>query len=589
MDRLLVSTAIEESWGESEPVLFLGEWCRLFSRRHRWEGINAQVAPYHWSDREKVEADRTYLWELHERLLESLAHKLNEVQGVDHGLRYWRILIGPWLGYFTQALFDRWEQIALSTVQFEISETVVLDGLSDARCGVDMADYLGLGNSWQWNHYLTAEIIQGFTGIGCRLVDGGATESISLSDEEDPPMSIAHRAAVLGSRLSRLLARNSDVVVINSCLRSLRTELDLQRRLGQFPSLRAFQPVEPCPFDPTTRGWDLAFDPLGTSGFERCLSSFVSRFIPISYLEGYHPLVEQAENWGWPKRPRAIFTSASHFFDDVFKAGCAERVERGSPLVVGQHGGHIGMGWSFNHDHQAEISDVILSWGWEDPTEPKVRPVGMTKDLVLKRDREIPASRAVIVMGNEVTQVGALSSAALSSQFLDYMGEQMCFMESLDQTVRNALLVRLSRYDGDWCFGERLEDRFPDLELDNGKRPISDLLSEARLYIATNNGTTFLESIFLDIPTVMFWNTEMWGITELARPAFDQLSAAGVFFDNPIEAAKHVSAVWGDVGSWWASSDVREAVEAFSFEFCRQIPDVVDEVRRVLTEVGADR
>ena len=584
-----MSTAIEESWGESAPVLFLGEWCRLFSRRHRWEELDAEVAPYHWSDREKVETDRAYLWKLHERLLESLTHKLNEIHGVDHGLRYWRILIGPWLGYFTQALFDRWEQIAVSTLQFEISETVVLDGLPDARCGIDMADYLGLGNSWQWNHYLSAEILQGFTGVDCRIVDGGATDSTSFSEEEDPPMSLAHRAAVLGSRLSRLFSRNSDVVVINSCLSSLRMELDLQRRLGQLPVLRTVQPVDPCPFDPTTRGWDLGFDPIATSGFERCLSSFVSQFIPISYLEGYHSLVAQAEDGSWPERPRAIFTSASHFFDDVFKARCAERVEQGSPLIVGQHGGHIGVGWSFNHKHQTEISDAILSWGWEDPAELKVRSVGMMKELVLERDCQFPATRAVIVMGNEVTQVGALSSAALSSQFLDYMGDQMRFMESLDQTVRNALLVRLSRYDGDWCFGKRLEDQFPDVEVDDGERPISDLLSEARLCIATNNGTTFLESIFLDMPTVMFWDTQLWGLTELAQPAFARLSAVGVFFENPIEAAEHVSAVWDDVGSWWASPDVREAVEAFSFEFCRRIPDVVDGVRRVLVEIGEQR
>ena len=77
--------------------------------------------------------------------------------------------------------------------------------------------------------------------------------------------------------------------------------------------------------------------------------------------------------------------------------------------------------------------------------------------------------------------------------------------------------------------------------------------------------------------------------TKIAKPVFERLSAVGVFFDNPLEAARHVSEVWDDVGSWWADTDVRKAVEAFSFEFCRRSPDVVDEVRRVLVEVGAHR
>ena len=122
MERLLASTAIEESWGESEPVLFLGEWCRIYSRRHKWEALDAVVAPYHWADRTKVDGDRVYLWELHERLLVDLAARFNEIHGVEHGIQYWRILVGPWLGYFTQALFDRWEQIQSAISSFDVSQ-----------------------------------------------------------------------------------------------------------------------------------------------------------------------------------------------------------------------------------------------------------------------------------------------------------------------------------------------------------------------------------------------------------------------------------------------------------------------------------
>ena len=34
--------------------------------------------------------------------------KLNEYHAKDHSTKYWRILVGPWLGYFIQILFDRW-------------------------------------------------------------------------------------------------------------------------------------------------------------------------------------------------------------------------------------------------------------------------------------------------------------------------------------------------------------------------------------------------------------------------------------------------------------------------------------------------
>ena len=44
MKRLLVTTALEETWGRDVPVIFLGEWCRQYSRKHIWAKMDALVA-----------------------------------------------------------------------------------------------------------------------------------------------------------------------------------------------------------------------------------------------------------------------------------------------------------------------------------------------------------------------------------------------------------------------------------------------------------------------------------------------------------------------------------------------------------------
>ena len=84
MSRVLVTTAIEETWPEGEPILFLGEWCRRFSRRDRWSGLDAEVVNYHWDNQQRVFDDFKYLGELHTRLLENLAADLNELHDTDH-------------------------------------------------------------------------------------------------------------------------------------------------------------------------------------------------------------------------------------------------------------------------------------------------------------------------------------------------------------------------------------------------------------------------------------------------------------------------------------------------------------------------
>ena len=56
--RLLVTTALEETWPtDGQPILFLGEWCKLFDRKHVWEKLDYTLATYHWDDRDKLYQD----------------------------------------------------------------------------------------------------------------------------------------------------------------------------------------------------------------------------------------------------------------------------------------------------------------------------------------------------------------------------------------------------------------------------------------------------------------------------------------------------------------------------------------------------
>ena len=587
MERLLVSTAMEETWGDGEPVLFLGEWCLRYSRMDQWSNLDSEVLPSHWDDRAKLKRDRQMLAGMHEVLLAELAAELNERHDVNHGLRYWRILLGPWLGYFVQTLFDRWATVQAALNFSDLSRTVSLFGLEDARVPKNMEDYLHLGNGQQWNHFLFSRVLAESAGIQLLPLESKGGGQSTSADEDgwgEAPMGRLHWLARVASRGSRYLTRATDVSVVNACFGSLRDELRLQRLLGQVPTLAEIpRPVSVAP-KVESRHWQLGVST--EDEFEAMARRLIVEFLPTAYLEGYRALCDQVDGLRLPKRPSTIVTSASHFYDDLYKAWCGKRVEDGSSLVIGQHGGHVGIGWSFHHDHQVDIADRFLSWGWTDPENPKVESVGMLKELQLPDTEGVEPSRAVLAMGNELAHLQYLSSSALSSQFLSYLEEQYEFVDALSPAVRDALIVRLTKYDFEWEQILRWGDRHPKVALDDGQRPILDLLAESRLFVSTNNGTTFLESISLDVPTVIFWNTEMWELTEIARPAFKRLSAVGVFFDNPIEAARHVSEVWDDVGSWWADADVREAVEAFSFQFCRRSPDVVDEVRRVLVEDG---
>ena len=78
--RHLITTALEDTWPNdpSEPVIFLGEWCKLFSRQHIWSKMDYEVLPYHWDDHKKILSDALYLNNLYEEILSELSNRLNQ-------------------------------------------------------------------------------------------------------------------------------------------------------------------------------------------------------------------------------------------------------------------------------------------------------------------------------------------------------------------------------------------------------------------------------------------------------------------------------------------------------------------------------
>jgi putative transferase (TIGR04331 family) len=580
--RFLITTALESTWCENEPVLFLGEWCRRYSRKNRWSTLDSVVLLYHWNDSTQFHADYEYLKVFHERLLQDLTVQLNEIHGVDHSLRYWRILIGPWLGYFVQVLFDRWTSIQQAVSRYDLSGTAVLTSQDGPLVPNDMDDFNQLYIEDAWNHEQYAYILQRFTEVPCivrvqQAIDAGS---------DLRPTAIRWKQRVKQTlmagyaRAAAILSRDRDVFLMHTRLR-FRDEMALYRRLGQFPQIWRSVPAVRVAVDDNRRQW--VVDGEDRSDFEACARTLIPRQIPAVYMEGYQRLVQQTRDLSWPKKPKLIWTSMAFSADDVFKAWAGDKVEKGSRLVIAQHGGHYGMGrCSFPEDHEIGISDSYLTWGWDDKEQPQVKPVGQLKAWRPLGIRHTEQPRALLVTVAVPRQSVPMFSATMSSQWLDYFSDQCAFVEALPARIQHALTVRLHAPDRGWDQAARWRDRFPMLQLDDGHSIMADLIRQTRLYIATYNATTYLESLSLEVPTVIFWNPHHWELRDSAIPYFDDLKRVAIFHDNPDSAARHVSAIWDDVDTWWASPSVQDAVGKFMGRYCQQRDDLLDQVEAAL-------
>ena len=66
------------------------------------------VFPYHWNNRAKLYDAYKYVGKVYEHYLLLLSERLNHIHCLNHSVRYWRIVVGPWLQHFITVLFDKY-------------------------------------------------------------------------------------------------------------------------------------------------------------------------------------------------------------------------------------------------------------------------------------------------------------------------------------------------------------------------------------------------------------------------------------------------------------------------------------------------
>ena len=594
MKRTLITTAIECTWpkDKNEAILFLGEWCRLYSRKFVWNDLDAIVVLYHWDNREKLYSDYLYLQEVYENQLKKLSIQLNQIHGVDYSTRYWRILIGPWLGTFIQIVFDRWFMLKQVIESSEIDKCRAINRDGEAIIPNDMEDFSKLFLTDNWNEAIYSELIDRCWNkkIYVEKID---CEESSVKKRVVVQLSLTDHLKNIFFKIlfafNKLIQKNNEYFFLFSYL-PLKTDLHLQIKLGQIPKIWRSFSVPKVESNELKRNWRVKNN-TESDAFVELINDMIPTHIPTVYLEGYETLVNAASKLPWPKKPSAIFTSVSFASDDIFKVWAANKIENGVPLVIGQHGGNFGISkFSFYEDHQLSISDAFLSWGWRKKKYENIFPIGNLK-ILDKSLRYNPKGKALLVEMLIPRYSYYLYALPVAGQWLTYFEDQCRFISALPSSIQQQVTVRLFRHikqrRNHISEEARWDDQKFEVKYELGDRPIEELVKESRIYISTYNATTFLESLSWNVPTIIFWNPENNELCEDAIPYFELLKSVGIFHETPESAAQQMIKVWDDVSIWWESKEVQSARDEFCKCWSYTGSDSLKKLETILREVSS--
>jgi len=572
----LVTTAIEEFWDVSSPIVFLGDWCLRYSRRLFWEPLNGEILDYPWNDRKRFIDAFFYIEGLYERMLGILKNMLNRFHKVDHDLLFWRIIIGPWLRWYITVIYDRYTCIQDAIKKYPGFTTKVLS-TDNYKIPVDTFEFIQYVKNDTYNLQIFSVILK---NLGYKFPEVKYYEKTSEHNDvikQKMPKKILRRAISRFLRFAGQLCCENNSIILKNPYFSFNAQLRFFiKTMGKVrPTIDDDYDLESVDADSSKRS---IFKNMtdATNSFEEILFDMMPFDIPRAFVELFDKFGEKAKN-RYPQSPVAIVSSDSWYYDEVFKQWAATAKEKGTFLIGIQHGGNYGSLDYIASDHEILITDRFYSWGWVHRDYPgKVVPMSSPKLSGRKKMSADNKKEGILYATTSIPRY-LFQFPFLPNRFKEYLEWQKRFFYAISPDNASKIRIRAHREDFGWDIAMRLLNTFNEVVIEEWDIPFSHSIENCRIFVSDSLTTTFLESLSVKKPTILFWNKELNELRPEAQSYYDQLSEAGILFDSPEGAAHAIDVAYNDVENWWNEPQRQKALSIFCNRFAMTSDNFITE------------
>lgn len=585
----LALTADQHFWDNNEDILFLGEWCKLYSQKESWSNLQSQTLSYHWDNREKLHSDVIYLDSLYEKYLKEVGSELNKILVVDHNIDYWRIIIGPWLRSFIEVVYDRYSSLYLAKKTGLVTTVWICDTEKNRIISRNFDEFISLICFDEYNLYLFSRLVELLSIFPYEKKDYVLYPSHeNSSTSKSTPLK--YELDILYEKI--LPNKINSVFFINSYLRNIDL-LKINMKMCQLPHFG----VKP--------NWYISNVGINyelrqkikfscqKDEFEQIFTVLIPEFIPACFIEDYHDVHKIAHKI-YPQSPKVVYT-ANGYDDLFFTFWIASMRERGTRLIGTQHGGNFGSSLLLPlEDHQIKICNKYITWGWNKINNSNILPVATGKFTSAIREIHSSKMGEIIIIENTFPRyLHRISCYPFSSSFVSHIYDMNNMYCLLSENVRKILRIRLYPVDYGWSEAQRWHDLDTHINTDSCGKSYIKQLNESRLSIHTINSTTYLETFVANYPTILFWNPKYNEIRPEAQPYFDKLHDVGILHYTPESAAALINEIYDDPMKWWMQPQIQKAKDEFCWQFARTSDDwmdqLVDIMKKELAEVNAEQ
>lgn len=276
--------------------------------------------------------------------------------------------------------------------------------------------------------------------------------------------------------------------------------------------------------------------------------------------------------------PKVRIASIHLYEDAAYRQKIAVWRGRGGRIVYLQHGGNYGM---MKHRSAAEFVEysqhAFITWGWTQYDGAAGARSGAGTFLPLPspqlahlRDAWQGGGVNILFVGTEMPSFGyQLDSHPTPLQNVQYREEKLWMLEALGKQRRDITLYRPyfpvpgTLDDAIW-----LLPQFSHVHLCSGE--LVPQILRCRLLVLDHHGTTLLEAMAANVPTICYWNPSHWPVSPAFQKVLLTMSKAGIWHSSPESAGEHINEIWPFLPAWWQSPKVQAARQEFlkTFALC---------------------
>ncbi len=547
MSENLVLTGHLDLFEKNQKNILLGHWC---SASINVKDVEYNFAGHHWDDYNKFEKDGKYLKDYYYKLIEIVTNFLNNYHNLNKPTKYWNLIIGPYLANTLTIVWSRWEEIRQILEKKKNININVFEGDLVDHSHLDMSDFINNQFNQYWNHFIYKEILI-YKGIKFNEIK----PPIKRITKYKNISSVSLEKKLLGyyDKLLCSLFKKQNIILHRSYFGNI-SNFILNLRLNKFPVFGAQF------FDYTYNKKNIKIErpkiiasKNNSNIFEKFFEQLLIRLLPQSYLERYPEIIKIVKKINY--NPKIIFSALGFVENDLFKIWTAEKFIEKKEIIFSDHGFILDEFINFNY--YCFSPNKYVKW----KNLNKTKGHGLPPNIFVKKKETLNnenKKKLLFILNVEPIFPFRIGSCPVAADTLDNFKEWKKIYSGLNNIIKENTILRPPPHNDPhnyWNINKMIKSEIG-LNLIDINKKLYRSFKSSKLVINTVPQTTFLETMYYDIPNVVYYNNAFMNLSTDTAALIEEMREKKILFSDPKKMSDHLNNIWDNPQNWWNSEDI---------------------------------